>query len=218
MPVLTYTLDPENPKRLDISYKVFWRGATVYLDGKEIGTAPGKQELTKGQEFKLPDGSVLKLRLVQSLMGSELRILRNGQPIPGSASHPDTTVKTAYWTLFLIGALGILFGGALARAARGHAWGNGDHHLLDRPWRHFYHPGFHGTPPFAAPLYAGIVLYAAGYWAGARAHRAERRRAGHLQHPVSRPDLHAAGARSGRAAQAEGRGRQSDRALMYRAS
>ena len=44
-------------------------------------------------------------------MGSELRILRNGQPIPGSASHPETTVKTSYWTLFLIGALGILFGG-----------------------------------------------------------------------------------------------------------
>ena len=112
MAVLTYTLDPENPKRLDISYKMFWRGATVYLDGKEIGTAPGKRELTQGQEFKLPDGSVLKLRLVQSLMGSELRILRNGQPIPGSASHPETTVKTSYWTLFLIGALGILFGGA----------------------------------------------------------------------------------------------------------
>jgi hypothetical protein len=111
MAVLTYTLDPENPKRLDISYKMFWRGATVYLDGKEIGTAPGKRELTQGQEFKLPDGSVLKLRLVQSLMGSELRILRNGQPIPGSASHPETTVKTAYWVLFLIGALGILFGG-----------------------------------------------------------------------------------------------------------
>ena len=65
----------------------------------------------RGQEFKLPDGSVLKLRLTQSLLGSELRILRNGQPIPGSASHPETTVKTAYWTLFLIGALGILFGG-----------------------------------------------------------------------------------------------------------
>ena len=44
MPVQTYTLDPENPKRLDISYKMFWRGATVYLDGQEIGTAPGKQE------------------------------------------------------------------------------------------------------------------------------------------------------------------------------
>ena len=115
MPAQTYTLDPDNPKRLDIVYKAFWRGATVYLDGKEIGTAPGKQELTRGQEFKLPDGSVLKLRLVQSLMGSELRILRNGQPIPGSASHPETTVKTAYWTLFLIGALGILFGGVSLR-------------------------------------------------------------------------------------------------------
>ena len=117
MPVQTYTLDPDNPKRLDISYKMFWRGATVYLDGKEIGTAPGKRELTQGQEFKLPDGSTLKVRLTQSLLGTELQILRNGQPIPGSASHPETTLKSAYWALWLIGAIGILFGG-VARGLR----------------------------------------------------------------------------------------------------
>jgi len=111
MPVQTYTLDPDNPKRLDISYKMFWRGAAVYLDGQEIGTVAGKQELLHGEEFKLPDGSTLKVRLTQSLLGSELHILRNGQPIPGSATHPETTVKSAYWVLFLIGGIGILFGG-----------------------------------------------------------------------------------------------------------
>ena len=90
MPVKTYTLDPDNPKRLDIVYKTFWRGATVWLDGQEIGTVSDKQGLLQGEEFKLPDGSKLKVRLTQSLLGSELHILRNGQPIPGSASHPDT--------------------------------------------------------------------------------------------------------------------------------
>jgi hypothetical protein len=108
--VQTYTLDPENPKRLDISYKSFWRGATVYLDGKEIGTAPDKQALLKGQAFKLPDGSTLKLKLIQRLTGSELHVLRNGQPIPGSASHPETAIKSAYWALLLIAAMNILFG------------------------------------------------------------------------------------------------------------
>jgi hypothetical protein len=110
MPAQTYTLDPDNPKRLDIVYKSFWRGATVWLDGQEIGTVPGKQELLKGQEFKLPDGSMLKLRLIQRLTGSELHILRDGQPIPGSASHPETAVKTAYWALFLVAGISILFG------------------------------------------------------------------------------------------------------------
>ena len=54
MPVQTYTLDPDNPKRLDISYKMFWRGAAVYLDGQEIGTVPGKQELTRGRSSNCP--------------------------------------------------------------------------------------------------------------------------------------------------------------------
>jgi hypothetical protein len=112
MPAQTYTLDPDDPKRLDIVYKSMWRGATVLLDGQEIGTVPGKQELLRGQEFKLPDGSMLKLRLIQRLTGSELHILRDGQPIPGSASHPETAVKTAYWTLFLIAGISILFGAA----------------------------------------------------------------------------------------------------------
>jgi hypothetical protein len=110
MPVQTYTLDPDNPKRLSIENNAFWRGATIYLDGREIGRVPGKRELTQGQEFKLPDGSVLKVRLTQSLLGSELHILRNGKPIPGSATHPETVVKSAYWALYLIGFIGILFG------------------------------------------------------------------------------------------------------------
>ena len=112
MPSQSYTLDPDNPKRLDIVYRPMWRGATVLLVGQEIGTAPGKQELLQGHEFKLPDGSTLNLRLVQSLLGSQLYILRDGQPIPGSASHPETAVKSAYWTLFLIAGISILFGAA----------------------------------------------------------------------------------------------------------
>lgn len=110
MPALTYTLDPDNPKRLDIAIVSFWRGATVWLDGQEIGTVEGKQELLKGHQFKLPDGSTLELRLIQSLLGSQLHVLRDGQPIPGSASHPETAVKTASWALFLIAGISILFG------------------------------------------------------------------------------------------------------------
>ena len=110
MPVHTYMLGPENPKRLEIVVGSFWRGATVRLDGQEIGTVPGKRELLRGQDFKLPDGSTLNVRLIQHLMGSELHILRDGRPIPGSASHPETAVRTAYWLLFLIAAVDIVFG------------------------------------------------------------------------------------------------------------
>ena len=82
MPSQTYLLDPDNPQRLEIAWGL-GAGASVSLDGQNVGTVPGRRELLAGQTFRLPDGSVLKLRLIQRLTGSELHILRDGQPIPG---------------------------------------------------------------------------------------------------------------------------------------
>jgi hypothetical protein len=161
MPAQTYTLDPDNPKRLDIVYKTFWRGATVWLDGREIGTAPDKQALLRGQELKLPDGSMLKIRLTQSLLGSELHILRNGQPIPGSASHPETKIKTAYWILFLIAGINILFG-VVARVLHVNMLGEmgiGDFSLASGVI--FAILGYLVRRHSPLALYAGIALYAA---------------------------------------------------------
>ena len=109
MPSQTYLLDPDNPQRLEIAWGLGWRGASVSLDGQNVGTVPGRRELLAGQTFRLPDGSMLKLRLIQRLTGSELHILRDGQPIPGSASHPQTAVNSAYWVLFLAAAMDIGF-------------------------------------------------------------------------------------------------------------
>jgi len=161
MPAQTFTLDPDNPKRLDIVYKTFWRGTTVWLDGQEIGTVPDKQDLLRGQEFRLPDGSTLKVRLVQSLMGSELHILRNGQPIPGSASHPETLLKTAYWVFFLIAAINILFG-VVARVLHVNMLGEmgiGDFSLATGVI--FVILGYLVRRHSAPALYVGIALYAA---------------------------------------------------------
>ena len=110
MPSQTYILDPENPKRLEIISSAFWRSTAIRLDGQEIGTVASKRELVQGQDLKLPDGSKLKVRLIQSLMGSELHILRDGKPIPGSASHPETLIRSAYWALFLLSTISVLFG------------------------------------------------------------------------------------------------------------
>ena len=161
MPAQSYILDPDNPKRLDIVYKTFWRGATVCLDGQEIGTVSDKQGLLRGEEFKLPDGSKLKVRLTQSFLGSELHILRNGQPIPGSASHPDTVIKTAYWILFLIAGLNLVFG-VIARVLHVNMLGEmgiGDFSLATGVI--FLFLGYLVRRHWAPALYAGIALYAA---------------------------------------------------------
>jgi hypothetical protein len=162
MPAQTYILDAEsNPKRLEILNKAFWRGASVWLDGQEIGTAPDKQALLRGAEFQLPDGSTLKVRLIQSLMGSELHILRNGQPIPGSASHPETLVKSAYWVLYLIAVISLVFGaiGRLMHINMLGELGVGDFSLAFGLI--YIVLGYLVRRHSALALYAGIALFAA---------------------------------------------------------
>jgi len=162
MPAQTYILDFEgSPKRLEVINKAFWRGASIWLDGQEIGAASDRQALLRGVEFKLPDGSTLKVRLIQSLMGNELHILRNGQPIPGSASHPETLVRSAYWVLYLIAAVSLLFGavGRLTHVNMLGELGIGDFSLA---FGFIYIVLGYLVQRHSAPaLYAGIVLFAA---------------------------------------------------------
>ena len=59
MPTQRYALESGGDKRLEVSWKGFWKNLTVKLDGNVIGTVAGQKELKAGQGFELPDGSVL---------------------------------------------------------------------------------------------------------------------------------------------------------------
>lgn len=66
--------------------------------------------MAAGQEFQLQDGSTLKVQLVKKFTTTELQVLRNGQPLPGSASDPEARLKTAYGMVFFIAGLNIVLG------------------------------------------------------------------------------------------------------------
>ena len=110
MPKRAYALEKSGPKRLEVSWKGLWKNVTIQLDGETIGTIPGQKQLSAGQEFQLTDGSTLKVQLVKKLTTTELQVLRNGQPLPGSASDPETKFKTAYGMVFFIAGLNIVLG------------------------------------------------------------------------------------------------------------
>ena len=107
MPKQSYALEPNGPKRLQISWGAFWKNITITLDGSTIGTIPDQKTLSQGSTFPLPDGSTLSVQLLQSLAGAELR---DGKPLPGSASDPESRLKVAAGVILFIVGLNILLG------------------------------------------------------------------------------------------------------------
>lgn len=107
----TFALEAGGPQRLELSWGMFWKNFQITLDGQQVGTVEGGQKaLKEGAEFRLPDGSTLHVQLVQSAMNVELRVLRNGAPLPGSASDPAQRVKSAAYLLYFLAGLNTLLG------------------------------------------------------------------------------------------------------------
>jgi hypothetical protein len=107
----TLALEPGGPQRLELSWGMSWKNFQVTLDGKPVGTVSGGQkELKQGVEFPLPDGSTLDIQLSQNFMNVELRVLRNGVPVPGSASDPEQRVRNAAYMLYFLAGLNTLLG------------------------------------------------------------------------------------------------------------
>ncbi|NTV00878.1 MAG: hypothetical protein HGA55_07145, partial [Methanoregulaceae archaeon] len=63
-----------------------------------------------GQEFRLVDGSTIKVQLVNKFMSPELQVMRNGLPLPGSSSDPQTRLKNAYLMVYFVAGLNLVLG------------------------------------------------------------------------------------------------------------
>ena len=106
----SFALEPGGPKRLEITWGGIYRNVAVKLDDRVLGTIPDQKALTKGQDFRLPDGSKLRVQLVSSLLTAELRVLRNGQPLPGSPSDPAARLRNAYLLIYVVGGFNAVLG------------------------------------------------------------------------------------------------------------
>jgi hypothetical protein len=110
MPTQHYPFTPNGPKLISVSWGRFWRNLTVSYNGVEIGRIPRKKELITGQSFALPDGSSLHVQLVSVFTATELRLTRNGQPLPGSAADPAARLDVAMDAIFFIAVFNIIAG------------------------------------------------------------------------------------------------------------
>lgn len=110
MPKQSFALEAGGEKRLEISWKGIYKDVTVSVDGNPIGVIPDQKALFAGQEFHLVDSSIIKVQLVQKFNSAELQVLRNGQPVPGSASDPQSKLKIAYGMVYFVAGLNLILG------------------------------------------------------------------------------------------------------------
>lgn len=110
MPQQSYAIEKDGPKRLTLSWKAGWREIAVVFDGQAVGTIPNQKALSVGQEMALPDGSKLFVKLARNFIATELQVLRNGQPVPGSMSDPQARVKVAYQIAYFIAGFNLVLG------------------------------------------------------------------------------------------------------------
>jgi len=110
MPKQSFAFEAGGEKRLEVSWKGLFKDVNVSLDSQSIGVIPNQKALSAGQEFRLVDGSTIKIQLVSKLWGNELHVLRNGQPLPGSSADPHTRWKNAYWMVYFVAGLNLVLG------------------------------------------------------------------------------------------------------------
>lgn len=111
MGVMNLALAPGGPERLELTWESSFKNLRVTLDGKLVGMAKGGQdELKKGVEFRLPDGSDLRIQLDNGPIIVELEVLRDGRPLPGSPSDPKQVAQNTSYLLYGLAGLYVLLG------------------------------------------------------------------------------------------------------------
>jgi hypothetical protein len=110
MPTHSFALEHGQPKRLKLAWKWGWKDLTISLDGQPVGSVPDQLALTGGQDFPLPDGSSLHVRLVRRMNENELELRCDGKPLPGTSSDPLTVLNTAGGIIYLVAGFNLLVG------------------------------------------------------------------------------------------------------------
>jgi hypothetical protein len=118
-----FALERGGPRRLEVRWRWPRRDARVSLDGVPVGAPLDRRTFLRGRTLALPDGTALIVRWAKPEwwsvgLGGELRLERQGVPVPGSDGDPPVVARRAARLAGFFGALMLLIGGAWALAAK----------------------------------------------------------------------------------------------------
>jgi hypothetical protein len=105
-----FALEYGDKKRLTLSWKGWYRELKVAYDENEVASFLNQDDLIQGQSVILPDGSNLEVKLNKSWLTTNLKLLRNGKPLPGTNSDIYRKLSFSYIAMYFIAAMSILNG------------------------------------------------------------------------------------------------------------
>ncbi|MGI4883552.1 MAG: hypothetical protein ACRYFR_01175 [Janthinobacterium lividum] len=114
MPKKTYYLDEARTEPITVQWGMAYRNFILSYQGEPVAPAEYGPSLTEGYRYDLPGGRRLSAQLMRNAGLQEVELLLNGQPLPGSATHPLERIKQAWYALLLVG----VFSTALVVAAQ----------------------------------------------------------------------------------------------------
>lgn len=106
----SYALRAGGRDRINLTWKWNFKDVRIALNGKTVGYFPNRRAIEIGKEFLLPDNSTLMVQYYRPLFVRELRVLRNGKPLPGSDSHPAIKIRNACRWIYVVAGVNILIG------------------------------------------------------------------------------------------------------------
>lgn len=110
MPSKTYAFERGGHERVGVTWEGAFKDLTLTLDGSSLASFTTADELATPKAFPLPDGSRLEISIAKIGPFPELRLSRDGEPLPGSSGDPQTQLDAAANVLLAVGALSAILG------------------------------------------------------------------------------------------------------------
>ena len=110
MPSKSYALERGGIERVNVTWEGAFKDLALSFDGAPRRSVATAEELETPSTFPLPDGSRLEVSIAKFGPFPELRLARDGEPLPGSSGDPQTRLEAAANVLLAVGALSAIVG------------------------------------------------------------------------------------------------------------
>lgn len=110
MPTKTLYLDDARIQPITATWGMFYRNFAVSYAGTALEPTNPEATIAQGRQYRLPDGRIFSARHKQNAYPQEMELLIDGQPVPGSGTHPRERIKQAWYVLLFVGVLNLGLG------------------------------------------------------------------------------------------------------------